>query len=79
MSSTTGAMGRTQSSSIRFWIPLLLLALGLLVANTYFSGVRNEDDRQAITKATDVQVLSQQIATFAREAAGGNIDAFAEL
>jgi twitching motility protein PilJ len=80
MSTTTGAQGRGQSSfSIRFWLFLLAAALILLVLNTYQAGVFNDQERLAVAKVTEVQVLSQQIATFAREAAGGRIDAFEEL
>src|SRR5262245_35442794 len=80
MSTTTGAVTRGQSSfSIRFWLFLLAAALILLVWNTYSAGVYNDQERTAVGKVTDVQVQSQQIATFAREAAAGRIDAFEEL
>ncbi len=79
MSTTTGALARAGSAGIRFWLFLLALALIVLVFNTYVTGLRNDEDRKAATRITDVQVLSQQIATYAREAAGGNIDSFEEL
>jgi twitching motility protein PilJ len=79
MSTTTGALTRAGSAGIRFWLFLLTVALIALVVNTYFTGDFNDKDRKAATRITDVQVLSQQIATYAREAAGGNIDSFEEL
>ena len=79
MSTTTGALTRAGSAGIRFWLFLLALALIALVANTFYSGQKNDQDRKAATRITDVQVLSQQIATYAREAAGGNLDSFEEL
>ena len=79
MSTTTGALTRAGSAGIRFWLFLLALALVALVLNTFYSGKKNDEDRKAATRITDVQVLSQQIATYAREAAGGNLDSFEEL
>jgi twitching motility protein PilJ len=78
MSTPSGAL-KGQSSSIRIWLLLLGLALGLLVVNTYFTNVNNDQEREALVRVNDVQVQSQQIATYAREAAGGNLDAFSEL
>jgi twitching motility protein PilJ len=78
MSTPSGAL-KGQSSSIRIWLMLLAVALLLLVGNTYLSGVKNDEERAALVRVNDVQVQSQQIATYAREAAGGNLDAFSEL
>ena len=78
MSTPSGAL-KGQSSSIRFWLLLLFAALVLLVVNTYIGGTKNDEERSALQRVNDVQVQSQQIATYAREAAGGNLDAFSEL
>jgi twitching motility protein PilJ len=77
MSTTTGS-NRT-ATGLRNWAGLAVLALLLLLANVLWGNRVNEQERTAVSKATDVQVWSQQIATFAREAAGGNSDAFNEL
>ncbi len=77
MSTTSGAV-RT-GSGLRNWAVLAVLCLVGLLANALYGGRLNDQDRTAITKATSVQVLSQQIATFAREAAGGQPEAFSEL
>ncbi len=77
MSTTTGS-NRT-ATGLRNWAGLAVLALLLLLANVLWGNRLNEQERTAVSKATDVQVWSQQIATFAREAAGGNSDAFNEL
>ena len=78
MSTPSGAL-KGQSSSIRVWLLLLFVALILLVVNTYATNQKNDEERAALVRVNDVQVQSQQIATFAREAAGGNLDAFSEL
>jgi len=78
MSTPSGAL-KGQSSSIRVWLLLLFVALILLVINTYATNQKNDEERAALVRVNDVQVQSQQIATFAREAAGGNLDAFSEL
>jgi twitching motility protein PilJ len=77
MSTTSGAV--RSGSGLRNWAILAVVALAALLGNALWGGRLNDQDRKAITKATDVQVLSQQIATFAREAAGGQPDAFSEL
>jgi twitching motility protein PilJ len=77
MSTTTGSI-RT-ATGLRNWAGLAVLALLLLLANVLWGGRINEQERSATTLVSDVQVLSQQIATFARESAGGNSDAFNEL
>mgnify|MGYP002777172419 FL=1 len=62
-------------------ILVLVLLSGLvgLIANFFFANQRNNEDRAAINLATEVQVLSQQLAKFAAEAAGGRGEAFEEL
>ena len=77
MSTTTGST-RT-ATGLRNWAGLAVLALLLLLANVLWGNRVNDQERTAVSKATDVQVWSQQIATFARESAGGNADAFNEL
>jgi twitching motility protein PilJ len=77
MSTTTGSI-RT-ATGLRNWAGLAVLALLGLLANVLWGNRVNEQERAAVTMVSDVQVLSQQIATFARESAGGNSDAFNEL
>jgi twitching motility protein PilJ len=77
MSTTTGST--RAATGLRNWAGLAVLALLALVANVLWGNIVNEQERAAVTRVTDVQVLSQQIATFARESAGGNADAFNEL
>ena len=77
MSSTSGVVrGQT---GLRNWAALAGLALIGLLANAYWGGIKNEQERVAIGKVTGVQVLSQQIAKFANEAAAGQLEAFDEL
>jgi twitching motility protein PilJ len=79
MSTVAGGAGKVQTSSLKWWLILLAIALAGLVVNTYYGGVYSEDERIAVAKTTQIQVDSQQIATFAREAAAGQEAAFDEL
>ncbi len=79
MSATAGAIKFERTAGVNLWLLLLLAAIALLAVNAYQTGVRSEEDRQAVALTTDMQVLSQQIAKFANDAAAGNFDAFEEL
>jgi twitching motility protein PilJ len=58
---------------------VLILSL-VFVAATFFLLARNaQHEQEWISRATDVQVTSQQLAKSAGEAAAGNLDAFLEL
>ena len=58
---------------------LLIVSL-VFVAVTFFLLARDAQHEQGwISRATDVQVTSQQLAKSAGEAAAGNLDAFLEL
>lgn len=74
-----GFRGAGSSRGIRFLGALLVLAVGLVAVNFFLVARSNEQDRQYVALATDVQVRSQQLATNASEAAGGSIGAFDEL
>ncbi len=62
---------------------MLFVLLGLLfvfaIVDFVFLYLKNEQDRQAVGYTTRIQVLSQQLAKYASEAAGGNELAFQEL
>ena len=78
--STLGAgTGKERSGWINFWIFLLVAALIVLGLNFYFVGDYNTKETKARERIADIQVLSQQIAKFAQEAASGGYEAFAEL
>jgi twitching motility protein PilJ len=81
MSTTSGSLaGGDRGGSTN---TLLFVLLGLLfvfaIVDFAWMYVKNAHDRQAITYTTQIQVLSQALAKYATEAAGGNIDAFKEL
>lgn len=80
MSTTAGALGQERSGSTN---TVLFVLLGLLfvfaIVDFVFLYVKNEQDRQAVAYTTRIQVLSQQLAKYASEAAGGNELAFQEL
>jgi twitching motility protein PilJ len=80
MSAAAGGIQQRESSTLLIILVVVLLAgligLGL---NFVFTNINNNEDRAAINLATDIRVLSQQLAKFAAEAAGGRSEAFDEL
>jgi twitching motility protein PilJ len=64
---------------IGFWSILAGLALLALLANVFWGGRLAEQERIALEKVASIQVASQQIATFAREASAGQEEAFTSL
>ncbi|MFA7442706.1 MAG: methyl-accepting chemotaxis protein [Lysobacteraceae bacterium] len=79
MSTTSAGSGRERRGAINFWIAILLVALALLGANFYFAARYTAQENEARTRIADIQVLSQQVAKFAQDAAAGGFDAFNEL
>ncbi len=80
MSTAAGAIGgKERTSGINLWLMVLVVALGVFGANFYFTTVYGNQESHAKNLVADIQVLSQQIAKFAAEATGGNIEAFGEL
>jgi twitching motility protein PilJ len=77
MSTTTGGAGKERGHT--GLIVLLLLAIGLAALDFFLLNQKNSEDRAAIGLTTQIQVLSQQTAKYAIEAADGNIDSFREL
>ncbi|MFC5740226.1 methyl-accepting chemotaxis protein [Dyella tabacisoli] len=75
--STTGGVGKERGQS--GLIVLLLVAIGFAVLDFVLLTFKNGEDRQAIALTTQIQVLSQQTAKYALEAADGNVDSFKEL
>src|SRR6187402_1816891 len=80
MSTTSGALGRERSGGAN---TVLFVVLGLLflfaIVDFGFLYYKNSQDRQAVAYTTQIQVLSQALAKYASEAAGGNELAFNEL
>lgn len=64
---------------IGFWSILAGLALLALLANVFWGGQLANQERRALEKVASIQVASQQIATFAREASAGQEEAFTSL
>ncbi|WP_266159931.1 methyl-accepting chemotaxis protein [Dyella silvatica] len=75
--STTGGVGKERGQS--GLIVLLLVAIGFAVLDFVLLTFKNGEDRQAIALTTQIQVLSQQTAKYALEAADGNVESFKEL
>ncbi len=78
--STTGALGRERSGGAN---TLLFVLLGFLfvfaIVDFVYLYLKGDQDRQAVAYTTKIQVMSQQLAQYASEAAGGNELAFQEL
>ncbi len=68
MSATARSTGVKRAAGLNLWLLLLALAILVLAANAYQTAVYNEQERQAIARATELQVLSQQLAKAATEA-----------
>jgi twitching motility protein PilJ len=75
--STTGGIGKERGYT--GLIVLLLVAIGFAALDFFLLNQKNGEDRQANGLTTQIQVLSQQTAKYALEAADGNIDSFKEL
>ncbi|WP_445146172.1 methyl-accepting chemotaxis protein [Dyella sp. Tek66A03] len=75
--STTGGVGKERGYT--GLIIALVIAIGFAGVNFVMLNIRNSEDRQAIALTTQIQVLSQQTAKYAIEAADGNVDSFKEL
>ncbi len=78
MSSTSGSLSGRLFGSVTTAL-LAVVFLVLMGANVGYRLFKDGQDRNAIARATELQVQSQQISKFATEAALGNIDAFEEL
>ncbi|MGA9342382.1 MAG: methyl-accepting chemotaxis protein [Rhodanobacteraceae bacterium] len=80
MSTTAGALGGSERAGTNT-VLFVLLGLLFIVAIIDFVWLyqKNQQDRQAVAYTTQIQVVSQELAKYAAEAAGGNLDAFKEL
>lgn len=78
MSNTTDASkdNKLGSLSSSFWLGLLVLSIIIFGANTAVSTWQGNRLAEARTTAANLQVLSQQLANYGRESAGGDANAF---
>ena len=81
MSTTSGALAGTERSGSfnTLLIVLLVLAIAFAAADFGYLTIKNNHDRQASALTTQIQVLSQELTTYAANAAGGNEISFSEL
>jgi len=81
MSATTGAVGGKERAggASPFLIVLLIVAIVVAAADFVWLAYKANQDAKAGALVTKMQVLSQQLAKVANDAAGGNIDAFKSL
>ncbi|PXV58159.1 twitching motility protein PilJ [Dyella jiangningensis] len=75
--STTGGMGKERGYT--GLIIALVIAFGFTGVDFAMLTLRGREDAQATGLTTQIQVLSQQTAKLALEAADGNVDSFKEL
>ena len=78
MSSTVNesVIGKARGAGTSFWLTLLAISILVFAANTGMSVWRATRLGNASTAVADLQVLSQQLASQAQEATGGNLEAF---
>ncbi|MEO8010955.1 MAG: methyl-accepting chemotaxis protein, partial [Dokdonella sp.] len=81
MSTTSGALSGTERSGSlnTMLIVLLVLAIAFAAVDFIYLTIKNNEDRQASALTTEIQVLSQEMTTYAANAAGGNEISFSEL
>src|SRR5436190_3458421 len=77
MSASASAVAR--GPRLQVWVATLVIGVLIFGLNFILTTQKNEQDRKAIAKVTEVQVLSQQISKVATAAASGNLDAFKDL
>ena len=75
--STTGGVGRERGYAV--YIVLLVVSIGFAALDFGLLNQKNSEDREAIALTSQIQVLSQQTAKSALEAANGNAESFNEL
>src|SRR3982751_5565591 len=76
---STSIRGRVSGFGVRPWLIILVLAVGLFLANFLAANYYQSQETSARTMTADLQVLSQQLAKYAQEAVSGNADSFAEF
>jgi twitching motility protein PilJ len=67
------------SFSLKFWLAVLLLSALLLTANLVASSYFSAQENQARALSSELQVLSQKLAKYSKDSAGGNAEAFIEF
>ena len=72
--------GRLSNFGFKFWGAVLALALVVLGANTFYAAYLGNQENKARALTAELQVLSQQLAKYSREAVeGGNSESFDEF
>src|SRR5690606_22239297 len=78
--SSVGALScKERSRGIYFWVVILAVRLLGFDANFYLTAVKTNVETSARGLVANIQVLSQQIATYSAEAVDGGFEAFEEL
>jgi twitching motility protein PilJ len=65
--------------SLKFWALVLVVAIAVFAANFFASSYYSAQENQARALSSELQVLSQKLAKYSKEAASGNAESFAEF
>src|SRR6476469_3921240 len=68
--------GKSRDIRINTWVTALIVSLAVLVANGGYASYKAGRLSGASSSASELQVLSQQLAVRGNEAVGGNTEAF---
>ncbi len=80
MSAAIGTIQARETNTFLYVLVfLLVLVFAALILNFFLLNEANDQERRHLSLVTETQVLSQQIAKFASEAAGGTFEAFDSL
>ena len=80
MSTTSsGITGKVSQFGIRAWTLILILSALVFAANFGYATYLSTQENNARGLAAEMQVLSQQLAKYAKEAVEGNADSFGEF
>jgi twitching motility protein PilJ len=79
MSTTSSVTERVSNFGVRIWILILALSALVFVANFGYATYLSSQENNARRLAAEMQVLSQQLAKYAKEAVEGNADSFGEF
>ncbi len=75
----SGVSGRLGNLGMRAWIFLLIISVAFFLANFLYASFLSKQETNARSLTAELQVLSQQLAKYSKEAVEGNPDSFDEF
>src|SRR4249919_2251543 len=76
---TSSITGKVSNFGTRAWLIILVLSLILFLANFFVANLYARQENNARSLTAELQVLSQQLAKYSKEAVEGNADSFQEF